>query len=90
VRQHVRYDASMTAAKIAITLPEEQLARVRRAVRDGRAASVSGYIHQALAEQERRESLDSLVRDLIAAHGEPTQSEVAWAKRALARRRRRT
>jgi Arc/MetJ-type ribon-helix-helix transcriptional regulator len=85
--RHQRYDAGMTAAKIAITLPEEQLARVRRAVRAGKAASVSGYITQALAEQERQESLQTLVRDLIAEHGEPTRQEAAWARRALARRR---
>ena len=78
----------MTAAKIAITLPEEQVARVRRAVRAGLADSVSGYIARALSEQERRESLHAIVRDLIDQFGEPTQKETAWAKRALARRNR--
>ena len=81
------YDTGMTTAKIAITLPEEQLARVNRAVRAGRADSVSGYIARALAEQEREESLRALVRDLIAQHGEPTQQEKVWAKRALPSRR---
>ena len=78
----------MTTTKIAITLPEEQLATVHRAVRAGRADSVSGYIARALAEQERQESLRTLVRDLVRQHGEPTQQEVRWAKRALAPRRR--
>jgi Arc/MetJ-type ribon-helix-helix transcriptional regulator len=78
----------MTAAKIAITLPEEQLARVRRAVRAGRASSVSGYIASALEQQERQESLRELVADLIAQHGAPTRKEAAWARRALARRHR--
>ena len=78
----------MTAAKIAITLPQEQLARVRRAVRAGRADSVSGYIARVLAEQERQESLQDLVRDLVEQHGEPTSEEKAWAERVLARRRR--
>jgi Arc/MetJ-type ribon-helix-helix transcriptional regulator len=76
----------MTAAKIAITLPPEQLARVRRAVRSGQAESVSGYIAHVLAEHEHRESLRNLLRDLIEAHGEPTKEERAWARRALARR----
>ena len=79
----------MTTAKIAITLPEEQLARVHRAVRAGRADSVSGYITRALAEQDRQESLRDLIKDLIAQHGEPTQQEIIWAKRALPLRRRR-
>jgi Arc/MetJ-type ribon-helix-helix transcriptional regulator len=77
----------MTTSKIAITLPKEQLARVQREVRAGRADSVSGYIARALAEQEQRESLRGLLRDLIREHGEPTTEDNAWAKRALARRR---
>ena len=82
------YDAGMTASKIAITIPEEQLARVHREVRAGRADSVSGYIARVLAEQERRESLRELVRDLIAQHGEPTREDIKWAKGALKSRRR--
>lgn len=78
----------MTAAKIAITLPQEQLARVRRAVRAGRADSVSGYIARVLADEERQESLRDLLRELVERHGEPTQEEKAWAKRVLAGRRR--
>src|SRR5690349_8083583 len=61
----------MTMSKIAITLPEEQLKRVHREVRAGRADSVSGYIARVLAEQERRESLREVLRDLITEHGEP-------------------
>lgn len=79
----------MTAAKIAITLPREQLARVRRAVRSGQAESVSGYIAHVLAAHEERESLQKLVEDLIEEHGEPTKKEQQWARRALARRRSR-
>jgi hypothetical protein len=78
----------MTTTKIAITLPEEQLEKVHGAIRAGRADSVSGYISQVLEEQHRHESLQELVRDLIAQHGKPTREEVQWAKRALARRRR--
>jgi Arc/MetJ-type ribon-helix-helix transcriptional regulator len=75
-------------AKIAITLPPEQLARVRRAVRRGRAPSVSAYIARALAQQDREESLAELLRDLVAAHGEPTVKERQWARRVLRRRPR--
>jgi Arc/MetJ-type ribon-helix-helix transcriptional regulator len=78
----------MTAAKIAITLPPEQLAQVRRAVRMGEAASVSGYITRVLEEHQQRESLQSLVDDLIKEHGTPTREEEAWARRALGERRR--
>ena len=82
------YDTGMTTTKIAITLPEEELVKVHRAIRAGRADSVSGYIARALAENARQESLRDLVRDLIAEHGEPTQQEKKWAKRALPPRRR--
>ena len=78
----------MTAAKIAITLPREQLAKVQRAVRAGEASSVSGYIAGALAEKAQRESLLALVADLKAVHGTPSKAEVQWAKRALARSQR--
>jgi Arc/MetJ-type ribon-helix-helix transcriptional regulator len=78
----------MTAAKLAITLPREQLAKARRAVRSGQASSVSGYIVGALLEKEQRESLRALVDDLKAEHGEPSKQDIAWAKRALSQKRR--
>jgi Arc/MetJ-type ribon-helix-helix transcriptional regulator len=79
----------MTAAKIAITLPQAHLARARAAVRTGRAASVSGYIVRALERQAREETLEALVRDLVAEHGQPSEEDQAWARRVLKRRKRR-
>jgi Arc/MetJ-type ribon-helix-helix transcriptional regulator len=75
----------MTAAKIAITLPPEQLKRVKAAVRRGRAESVSAYIAGALARQEREESLADVLRDMVKVYGEPTREEKTWARRALRR-----
>ena len=83
------YDVGMTTAKIAISLPKHQLARVHREVRAGRADSVSGYIAGVLAEHGKRESLRVLLRDLIEQYGEPAAEDVKWAKRALAPRQRR-
>jgi Arc/MetJ-type ribon-helix-helix transcriptional regulator len=77
----------MTTSKIAISLPKDQIARVRREVRAGRAGSVSGYIAKVLAEQEKRESLQELLRDLIAQHGKPDAKDIQWAERALPQRR---
>jgi hypothetical protein len=76
----------MTAAKIAITLSQEQLAQARSAVRAGRAASVSSYIARAIDRHGREESLAALVRELIVQHGKPSAKERAWAKRVLKRR----
>lgn len=75
----------MTTAKIAITLPPEQLQRIKLAVRKGRAESVSAYIVRALAQQDREESLADVLKDMIAEHGEPNRKEKAWARRVLAR-----
>src|SRR5580704_11905553 len=76
----------MTRSKIAISLPKHQLARVHREVRAGRADSVSGYIAGVLAEQEKRDSLRTLLRDLIDQHGEPAQEDIKWEERMLPRR----
>jgi len=82
-----RYDAGMTRSKIAISLPRDQLARVQQEVRAGRADSVSGYITRVLAEQEKRESLRALLRDLVEQHGAPEAEDIKWAERALAPQR---
>ena len=74
----------MTRSKIAISLPKDQLLRVHREVRAGRADSVSGYIAKVLEEHERRESLQAILRDLIEQYGEPTAEDVKWAEHALA------
>ena len=77
----------MTRSKIAISLPPQQLARVHREIRAGRADSVSGYISRVLEEQERRESLRVLLRDLVEQHGAPSPEDLKWAEQALAPRR---
>jgi hypothetical protein len=74
-------------SKIAISLPKDQLARVHREIRAGRADSVSGYIAGVLAKHEKRESLRTLLRDMIEQHGEPAAKDIKWAERALAPRR---
>lgn len=78
----------MTAAKIAISLPSPLLAKVRGAVKRGRASSVSAFVSQAVEARTREDSLAGLVRDLIAEHGEPSREDTAWAKRVLARKRK--
>ena len=77
----------MVRSKIAISLPKEQLARVRREVRAGRADSVSGYIARVLAEHEKCESLRAILGDLIRQYGEPIAEDFKWAERVLSPRR---
>jgi hypothetical protein len=59
--------------------PEAAPSRPRR--------SLSGYITQVLEEQQRGESLQALLKDLIEQHGEPPAKDKTWAERALAPRR---
>jgi hypothetical protein len=77
----------MTRSKIPISLTKDQLVRVHREDRAGRADSVSGFIARVLAEHERSESLRVVLRDLIEQYGEPAAEDVKWADRALAPRR---
>jgi len=74
---------SMTRQKIAITLPEEQVAAARQAVADGRAASVSAYISQALARRDADEELAESIAEIYAETGPPTEEERTWARRVL-------
>lgn len=74
---------SMTRQKIAITLPEEQVAAARQAVADGRAPSVSAYISEALARRDADEELAETVAEIYADAGQPTEADRTWARRAL-------
>ena len=48
----------------------------------------SGYIAPVLAKEKKRDSLRTLVRDLIEQHGEPGPKDIKWAERMLPPRRR--
>jgi antitoxin ParD1/3/4 len=74
---------SMTRQKIAITLPEEQVAAARQAVAEGRAASVSAFISQALARRDADEELAETIAEIYAESGQPTAEDRRWARRVL-------
>lgn len=69
--------------KIAVSLPDEQVAAARKAVADGRAPSVSAYVSQALARRQQDDDLAALVAEMIIEHGESSDEDHAWARRAL-------
>jgi Arc/MetJ-type ribon-helix-helix transcriptional regulator len=69
--------------KIAISLPDEQVAELRAAVRSGRAASVSALVSEALAERSGRESLTDLLAHLDEVHGPIPDEDIVWAQAAL-------
>jgi Arc/MetJ-type ribon-helix-helix transcriptional regulator len=71
--------------KIAVSLPSHAAENARRAVRQGRATSVSAYVASAIEEKAKRESLAELLDEMLReTGGPPTAAERRWAKRALA------
>ena len=52
-------------------------------MRQGRAASVSAYIAEAMAQSARTRSITGLVADMRAEDGQPSEEDYAWARRAL-------
>jgi Arc/MetJ-type ribon-helix-helix transcriptional regulator len=73
----------MTRKKIAITLPEEQVAAAQRAVAEGRSGSVSAYISQALARRDADDELSDMLAEIYAETGPPSEADRAWARQAL-------
>jgi Arc/MetJ-type ribon-helix-helix transcriptional regulator len=73
--------------KIGVSLSEEQVATARRAVAEGRAASVSAYIADAIERAERTHALSELLDDLDRELGEPDSAAAAWADAELIRTR---
>lgn len=74
----------MTRVKIAVSLPAELVAQAKRAVAEGHAESVSGYVADALAEKGQRDDLDVLLDEMLDATGGPLKAEeIEWADRAL-------
>lgn len=78
----LRYDSGMTT-KITVSLPDELVEEARQAVADGQAASVSGYVADAMWRVSKRDTLADLVKDMIAEHGEPSEEDYRWARQAL-------
>jgi Arc/MetJ-type ribon-helix-helix transcriptional regulator len=70
--------------KIAISLPTAIAERTRRAVRSGRATSMSAYVVQALEEKVKLDELSALLAEMLEETGGPlTSAEKRLADRAL-------
>jgi antitoxin ParD1/3/4 len=74
----------MTSSKIAVSLPKPLVARARRAVRQGIAASMSAYVAAALEEKAKLDDLAGLLDEMLAESGGPlTTAERRAADAAL-------
>ena len=70
--------------KIAVSLPKGIADRARRAVRQGRAPSVSAYVAAALEELAKLDELSVLLDEMLSESGGPlSASERRAADRAL-------
>jgi Arc/MetJ-type ribon-helix-helix transcriptional regulator len=73
--------------KIAVSLPDELVDEARKAVKEGRADSVSGYVAEAMSQRSRRETLAALLDDLDTEFGGPGRDARRWAEQQLRRTR---
>lgn len=69
--------------KIAVSLPDDLVAAARQAVADGRAASVSAFVANAIKEHGRYERLAVLLSEMAAEAGPPTEEDRMWARQTL-------
>lgn len=72
------YDESMSTGRITVSLPTRQIEAAKRAVAEGRAASVSAYVSEAL--DEAHYTLDDVVAEMIEDFGRPSPEAYAWAE----------
>jgi Arc/MetJ-type ribon-helix-helix transcriptional regulator len=71
--------------KIAISLPDEQVKSIKRAVARGRSRTVSSFISEAVARAQKEDGLAELLADLDRELGEPGEQAQAWARAQLKR-----
>jgi Arc/MetJ-type ribon-helix-helix transcriptional regulator len=76
----------MATTKITITVPDGQLAEIKKRVTAREAASVSGFIQRAVRKSlENEAEFRAMIEEGLAATGGPlTAKERAWARKMLA------
>jgi hypothetical protein len=73
-----------TYEKIAVSLPSKAAESARRAVRQGKAKSVSAYVASAIEHKAKLDDLAALLDEMLAESGGPlTAAEKRAADRAL-------
>ncbi len=77
------YEEVMATEKITVALEPDLVKRAKRAVKAGRAKSVSALVNSALEDRLRKDDLDALFEQWDAERGPPTTGDRAWAARVL-------
>ncbi|HVY32358.1 MAG TPA: hypothetical protein VHB79_37735 [Polyangiaceae bacterium] len=75
----------MSTTKVAFTIQTDTLALAKKAVKKGRAKSLSAFVNDALEEKVERDQLTRVLDELDVRHGKPNKADRAWAKRVLSR-----
>jgi Arc/MetJ-type ribon-helix-helix transcriptional regulator len=78
----------MATMKITVTVPEELVAHIRREIEQGRYASISAFVTQALESMRDFEPLDLLIASMIAETGQPDEAAQVWVEQAMATARK--
>jgi Arc/MetJ-type ribon-helix-helix transcriptional regulator len=72
-------------SKVAVSMPEELLKKVKKEVHSGRAKSVSAVVVRALAGQLENDELGRVLAEMDVKYGPPGKEAEAWAKKVLDR-----
>jgi hypothetical protein len=73
----------MATEKVTVALAPEVVRRAKRAVRLGRAKSLSALVNGVLDEQLRRDEFDAVLARMDTEHGPVDERTRAWARRVL-------
>ena len=73
----------MATQRVTVALAPSVVRRAKKAVKEGRAKSLSALVNTALDEQLRRDELDELFAQWDAERGPPSRKDEAWADRVL-------
>ena len=79
----------MATTKITITVPDGQLAEIKRRVASREAPSISGFVQRAVQKSlENEAEFRAMIDEGLAATGGPlTARERAWARKMLTQKR---
>lgn len=73
----------MATEKITVALAPEVVRRAKKAVRQGRAKSLSALVNRVLDERLRRDELDEVLARMDDQYGPVDEETRAWARRVL-------
>ena len=75
----------MATTKVALTIASETLALAKKAVKNGRAKSLSAFVSDAVGEKVERDSLAEILDAMDSKLGKPSKADRAWARSVLSR-----